>query len=195
MKRLLQYTSQKITTHPQRSLMRFFSSHFMQNDNFSIVNQKNKTTTSHFAHSLLALALTSYLLLLPLISLPHGPTASTMHQATLARISSLLLLLVSSTLLLTCSVSLACMYTLHACSASRIYYVHASLLYLYTSHLVLRVTMHLLHTIHYTTALYLYSVLLGRAGSAVVLQRLLNIRCLLFCSAQCSTSSRTSIRE
>lgn len=40
MKRLLQYTSQKITTHPQRSLVRFFSSHFMQNDNFSIVSQK-----------------------------------------------------------------------------------------------------------------------------------------------------------
>ena len=81
------------------------------------------------------------------------------------------------------------------CLESRLYYVHVSLLYMYTSHLVLRGSMHLLHIIHYTTVLYLYSVLLGRARSAVVLQRLLNIRCLLFCSAPCSTSSRTSIRE
>ena len=81
------------------------------------------------------------------------------------------------------------------CLASRFHYVHVSLLYMYTSHLVLRGSMHLLHIIHYTTALYLYSVLLGRARSAVVLQRLLNIRCLLFCSAPCSTSSRTGIRE
>ena len=108
-----------------------------------------------------------------------------------SRFSSLLLLLVSSTLLLTCSASLACMYTLHACSASRTYYVHASLLYLYTSHLVLRGSMHLLHTILYITALYLYSVLLGRAGSAVVLQRLPNIRCLSCLLCTCSTSSRT----
>lgn len=69
--------------------------------------------------------------------------------------------------------------------------VHASLLYLYTSHLVLRVSMHLLHIIHYTTALYLYSVLLGRASSAVVLQRLPNIRCLSCLLCTCSTSSRT----
>ena len=64
------------------------------------------------------------------------------------------------------------------CLASRFYYVHVSLLYMYTSHLVLRGSMHLLHIIHYTTVLYLYSVLLGRADSAVVLQRLPNIRCL-----------------
>ena len=69
--------------------------------------------------------------------------------------------------------------------------VHASLLYLYTSHLVLRVSMHLFHIIHYTTALYLYSVLLGRASSAVVLQRLSNIRCLSCLLCTCSTSSRT----
>lgn len=91
---------------------------------------------------------------------------------------------------------LACMYTVHSCSVSHAsYYVHASLLYLYTSHLVLRVTMHLLHTIHYTTALYLYSVLLGRAGSAVVLQRLPNIRCLLCLLCTCSTTLSYRIRE
>lgn len=87
--------------------------------------------------------------------------------------------LVPSTLLLTCSVSLACMYTIHSCSASCFHYrtcfptvlVHfssrASWLHAYSTWYLL------------LYALYLYSVLLGRAGSAVVLQRLPNIRCLL----------------
>lgn len=95
----------------------------------------------------------------------------------------------SSTLLLTCFASLACMCTSHTWPVSHAsYYVYASLLYMYTSHLVLRVTMHLLHIIHYTTALYLYSVLLGRASSAVVLQRLPNIRCLSCLHCTCSTT-------
>lgn len=90
------------------------------------------------------------------------------------------------------------------CLASRLYYVYASLLYLYTSHLVLRGSMHLLHTILYITALYLYSVLLGRARSAVMsASRRAPLSCNVCstsvachaCSAQCSTSSRTGIRE
>ena len=108
--------------------------------------------------------------------------------ATLARFSSLLLGM--SVSLMPMHLWLACihyMQALHLASTT----VHASLLYMYTSHLVLRGSMHLLHIILYITALYLYNVLLGRARSAVVLQRLPNIRCLLFCSAQCSTSSRT----
>ena len=99
--------------------------------------------------------------------------------------------LVPSTLFLTCSASLACMYTLHACSASCFHYrtcfptvhVHfssrASWLHALTSY----------HTLHFI--LYLYSVLLGRASSAVVLQRLPNIHCLLFCSAPTLQLSRT----
>ena len=85
---------------------------------------------------------------------------------------------------------LACIHYMHALHLASTT-VHASLLYMYTSHLVLRGSMHLLHTIHYTTALYLYSVLLGRASSAVVLQRLPNIRCLSCLLCTCSTSSRT----
>lgn len=85
---------------------------------------------------------------------------------------------------------LACIHYMHALHLASTT-VHASLLYMYTSHLVLRGSMHLLHIIRYTTALYLYSVLLGRARSAVVLQRLPNIRCLLCLLCTCSTSSRT----
>ena len=113
--------------------------------------------------------------------------------------------LVPSTLFLTCSVSLAYMYTLHVCQLRwRVQRTRLCILLplpytlpycTCTLHLVLRVTMHLLHTIHYTTALYLYSVLLGRASSAVVLQRLPNIRCLSCLLCTCSTSSRTGIRE
>lgn len=161
------------------------------NDYFSILH--TKTTTHHFAPSPLALALTSHPLFSYFISF-YSARTSYVLLATLARSS----LLVSASRhecfshayasWLTC---ILYMYSPYLASTT----VHASLLYLYTSHLVLRVSMHLLHIIHYTTALYLYSVLLGRASSAVVLQRLPNIRCLSCLLCTCSTTLSYRIRE
>ena len=156
-------------------------------------SQKNNDTSFHSPHTL-----TSHL-----PSFFFTPTSSPSTQHVLLPTTCFLLrLLVSrfSSLLLGMSVSLMPMHLWLAC----IHYMHA--LYLVsttytlpyctcTAHLVLRGSMHLLHTIHYTTALYLYSVLLGRARSAVVLQRLPNIRCLSCLLCTCSTSSRTGIRE
>ena len=127
MKRLLQYTSQKITTHPQRSLVRFFSSHFMQNDYFSIVVSahilvvKQKTTTRYFA---------------PRLTLSHSPTLILLLLSTYflrASCYACSYLVSRSPLLVSASASrherfshayasLACMYTLHACSASCFHY-------------------------------------------------------------------------
>lgn len=157
MKRLLQYTSQKITTHPQRSLVRFFSSHFMQNDYFSIVVSAQKTTTRYFA---------------PRLTLSHSPTLILLHSYLIsfysARITSYYVLLTASarsSLLVAASASrisylarcfsralylwLACIHYMHALHLASTT-VHASLLYLYTSHLVLRGTMHTLHDTCYS---------------------------------------------
>lgn len=88
--------------------------------------------------------------------------------------------------LVSCHTCIFYMHALHPASTT----VHASLLYLYSSS---RASwLHALtsyHTLHFI--LYLYSVLLGRASSAVVLQRLPNIRCLSCLLCTCSTSSRT----
>ena len=146
--------------------------------------KKKQNNHAIFRSSPHALALTSHLPLYSSLLSTHRPTASPMHQATSAHFS----LLVSASRHERFShayASLACMYTLHACFVSHASTtVHASLLYMYTFHLVLRVSMHLLHIIHYTTVLYLYSVLLGRASSAVMSA---SRRAPLSCNV-CSTS-------
>lgn len=170
-----------------------FCSHYSHTKR-QLQHTSQKITTHHFACS-------------PRFRAPHfSPTSSLLlsslgsyhpRRYALAPVSASCfssLLLGMSVSLMPMHLWLACIHYMHALHLASTT-VHASLLYLYTSHLVLRVTMHLLHTIHYTTALYLYSVLLGRARSAVVLQRLPNIRCLSCLLCTCSTSSRTGIRE
>lgn len=90
------------------------------NDYFSILH--TKTTMHHFAHSPLALALTSHPLISYLISF---------YSARITSYYVLLATLAHSPLLVSASrherfshayASLACMYTLHACSASCFHY-------------------------------------------------------------------------
>ena len=86
-----------------------------------------------------ALALTSHLLSLPLISLPHGPTASPMHQATLALSRSSSPLLGMSVSLMPMHLWLACIHYMHA-----LHLVSTTYTLPYctcTPHLVLRVSM------------------------------------------------------
>lgn len=174
-------SAQKTTTHPQRSLARHLGScSYVKRLLQYSQSKKNKTTTRYFA-------LTSHLLSTHLSSSHYSSTLArttlggtllllSLHLASASRISYLARCF--SRALHLWHACIHYMHALHLASTT----VHASLLYLYSSS---RASwLHALtsyHTLHFI--LYLYSVLLGRASSAVVLQRLPNIRCLLFCSA------------
>ena len=161
-------------------------------------SKKTKITMRH-SLSLHALSLASHLLLPHLSLFSFSPLSS---RTTLGGTLSLLSLHLAPVSASASRISylarcfsralylwLACIHYMHALHLASTT-VHASLPYLYSSSraswLYAYSTLYLL-----LYALYLYSVLLGRASSAVVLQRLLNIRCLLCLLCTCSTSSRT----
>ena len=202
-KRQLRRTSQKNNDTPStKSSATLILVGFTRNDNFSVLHKK--ITTRYFAHSPRSRAHFTSTHLLPHLLLPstyyfllRAFCYACSFLVSASCFSSLLL----STLLLTCSASLAYMYTLHvmpyALLRRRVLRTRPCISSLLRTRFP---TVHVYFSsraswLYYTTALYLYSVLLGRASSAVVLQRLPNIRCLSCLLCTCSTSSRTGIRE
>ena len=187
---------QKITTHLQRSLARHLGSCSYVKRLLQYSQSKNKTTTRYFAHSPRALALTSHLLSTHLSSSHYSSTLARTTLGGTLLLLSLHLASCFSSLLLGMSVSLMpCISGLHVyitCMLCISYLLRTrfpTVLVHFSSRASCHYALTSYHTLHFI--LYLYSVLLGRARSAVVLQRLPYIRCLLFCSAHALQLSRT----